>query len=151
MSFVSSLSESRSIEILARRSRDSSHLSRDSGSTVVVLSFRGRVLGDSETTDALATMQSCFNVDSTMTTRRLVEVPAASRDRGMPRRVKDFSFPDGAQLVVVSGSFLVGMLWVGYSGDHRVVHDLFPPKSRASRVLSDRSQWIPREWCAFQQ
>ncbi|RWW57850.1 hypothetical protein BHE74_00035322 [Ensete ventricosum] len=53
------------------------------------------------------------------------KVPVASRDKGMPRRMADFSFPDGAQLVALSSGFLVGMLWVRHSGDPGVVHDLF--------------------------
>ncbi|RRT57644.1 hypothetical protein B296_00039141 [Ensete ventricosum] len=43
---------------------------------------------------------------------RPAHVPAVSRDRDMPRGVEDFPFPDGTQLVVVYGSFLVGMLWL---------------------------------------
>ncbi|RRT69914.1 hypothetical protein B296_00015907 [Ensete ventricosum] len=45
---------------------------RDSVSVVVVLS--SNVPGDSGTADALVAMQSFFNVDSTVTTRRLVEM-----------------------------------------------------------------------------
>ncbi|RRT53719.1 hypothetical protein B296_00048569, partial [Ensete ventricosum] len=73
------------------------------------------VPSDSGTADALVAMRSIFNVDSTVTTRRLIEIPAASRDRGVPRMVEDFSSLEGAQLVAVSGGFLVGVLWVSFS------------------------------------
>ncbi|RRT70007.1 hypothetical protein B296_00026760 [Ensete ventricosum] len=72
MSSASSHSESRSIELSTHRSRVLSHPSRNSVSVVVIPSTSA--LGDSGTADALAAMRSFFNVDSTMTTRRLVEV-----------------------------------------------------------------------------
>ncbi|RRT80609.1 hypothetical protein B296_00015703 [Ensete ventricosum] len=50
----------------------------------------------------------------------------------MPRNVANLSFPDGTQLVALSGSFPVGMLWVEHSGDPRFVHGLFPPKLRTA-------------------
>ncbi|RWW73087.1 hypothetical protein BHE74_00019071 [Ensete ventricosum] len=74
MSSISSHSKSRSVKISAHRSRVSSCPSRDSRSVVVVSSFGVGVPGDFGTVDVLAAMRSCFNVDSTMTTRRLVEV-----------------------------------------------------------------------------
>ncbi|RRT50249.1 hypothetical protein B296_00029741 [Ensete ventricosum] len=46
----------------------------DSGSTVVVLSSGGVAPSDPGAADAQATMQSFLNVDSTVTTRRLMEV-----------------------------------------------------------------------------
>ncbi|RRT72496.1 hypothetical protein B296_00008640 [Ensete ventricosum] len=49
-------------------------MAKDSRSVVVVSSFGVGVLGDFGTVDVLAAMRSCFNVDSTMTTRRLVEM-----------------------------------------------------------------------------
>ncbi|RRT50150.1 hypothetical protein B296_00050505 [Ensete ventricosum] len=72
MSFASSHSESRSIKISAHRSRVLSCPSGDSVSVAVVPS--SSVPGDSGTADALVAMQSFFNVDSTVTTRRLIEV-----------------------------------------------------------------------------
>ncbi|RWW56312.1 hypothetical protein BHE74_00036989 [Ensete ventricosum] len=72
MSSAFSHSESRSVEILAHRSRVLSRPSGDSMSMAVIPSSSS--LGDSGTTNALVTMQSFFNVDSTMTTRRLVKV-----------------------------------------------------------------------------
>ncbi|RWV79463.1 hypothetical protein GW17_00059405 [Ensete ventricosum] len=72
MSSASSHSESRSVELSTHRSRVLSRLSGDSMSVAVVPS--SSALGDSETIGALAAMQSFFNVDSIVTTRRLVEV-----------------------------------------------------------------------------
>ncbi|RWW39843.1 hypothetical protein BHE74_00054785 [Ensete ventricosum] len=72
MSAASSHSESRSIKILAHRSRV---LSRPSGDFVsVVIISSSSVSGDSGTVDALVAMQSFFNVDSIVITRRLVKV-----------------------------------------------------------------------------
>ncbi|RRT55668.1 hypothetical protein B296_00039855 [Ensete ventricosum] len=59
--------------------------------------------------------------------------------RGMPRKVEDFSFPDGAQLVVVYGGFLVGVLCIRYKGDPRVVYGLLStnfPTEWTSRTVS---------------
>ncbi|RWW25000.1 hypothetical protein GW17_00010679 [Ensete ventricosum] len=72
MSSASSHSESRSVKISAHRSRVLSHPSGDSVSVAIVPS--SSALGDSGIADALAMMRSFFNVDSIMTTRRLVEV-----------------------------------------------------------------------------
>ncbi|RWW23549.1 hypothetical protein GW17_00012200 [Ensete ventricosum] len=72
MSSASSHSESRLVKILACRSRVLSHPSRDSVSMAIIPS--SSALGDSGTANALATIQSYFNVDSTVATRRLVEV-----------------------------------------------------------------------------
>ncbi|RZR94335.1 hypothetical protein BHM03_00023010, partial [Ensete ventricosum] len=72
MSSASSHSESWSVEILAHRSRVLSRPSGDSVSVAVVPSSSAP--GDFGTVDALVTMQSFFNVDSTMTTHRLVKV-----------------------------------------------------------------------------
>ncbi|RZS12271.1 hypothetical protein BHM03_00043698 [Ensete ventricosum] len=72
MSSASSHSESRSVELSTHRSRVLSCPSRDFVSVAVVPS--SSALGDSGTVDALAAMQSFFNVDSIVTTRRLVEV-----------------------------------------------------------------------------
>ncbi|RZR77191.1 hypothetical protein BHM03_00002202 [Ensete ventricosum] len=125
----------------------------DSGSIVVVLSSGGVAPADPGAADALAAMRSFLNVDSTVTTRRLMEVrknyfvppeyelntlllgerpynafpsgfslsidaleaglkfPLYSCDLGVPREVANLSFPDGAQLVMLSGGFPVGMLW----------------------------------------
>ncbi|RZR92446.1 hypothetical protein BHM03_00020734 [Ensete ventricosum] len=71
MSSFSSHSESRSIKILAHRSRVLSHPSEDCVSVAVVPSSSAP--GDSRTADALTVLQSFFNVDSTVTTRRLVK------------------------------------------------------------------------------
>ncbi|RWW48303.1 hypothetical protein BHE74_00045639 [Ensete ventricosum] len=150
MSSASSHSESLSVKISAHRSRVLSRPFGDSVSVAVIPSSGVGVLDDFGTANALVAMWSFFDVDSTMTTHRLVEsinrcsrggskIPTASRNRGVPRRVEDFSFPDGAQLVAVSSGFLVGVLWVGYSGDPRVVHGLLPAKSGASRVLLGHS------------
>ncbi|RRT59400.1 hypothetical protein B296_00034087 [Ensete ventricosum] len=74
MSSASSHSESRSVKILARRSRVLGHPSRDSRSTAILSSSGGAAPTNSGATEALATMRSCFNIDSTMMTRQLVEV-----------------------------------------------------------------------------
>ncbi|RRT72065.1 hypothetical protein B296_00028126 [Ensete ventricosum] len=74
MSSASSHSESRSIIILTHRSRVLDHPSGDSRLTFVLSSVGGAALTDSEAAEVLATMRSCFNVDSTMTTSQLVEV-----------------------------------------------------------------------------
>ncbi|RWW85369.1 hypothetical protein BHE74_00005951 [Ensete ventricosum] len=74
MSLVFSHSESRSVKILARRSRVLDRSSGDSRSTAVLSSSRGVAPANSGAVEALVAMQSCFNIDSTMTTRRLVEV-----------------------------------------------------------------------------
>ncbi|RWW15335.1 hypothetical protein GW17_00020834 [Ensete ventricosum] len=44
------------------------------GSTTILSSSGGTAPANSGATEALAVIQSCFNIDSTMTTRRLVEV-----------------------------------------------------------------------------
>ncbi|RWW44103.1 hypothetical protein BHE74_00050170 [Ensete ventricosum] len=72
MSSASSHSESRSVELSTHRSRVLSRPSVDSMSVVLIPSTNA--LGDLGTANALAAMRSFFNVDSTMTTRRLVEV-----------------------------------------------------------------------------
>ncbi|RZS14276.1 hypothetical protein BHM03_00045945 [Ensete ventricosum] len=72
MSSASSHSEFRSLKILAHKSRVLSHPSGDYMLVAVIPS--SNALGDSGTSDALATMRSFFNVDSTVTTHRLVEV-----------------------------------------------------------------------------
>ncbi|RWV79746.1 hypothetical protein GW17_00059070, partial [Ensete ventricosum] len=120
MSSASSHSESRSITISTYRSRVLDP-SGDSRSTIALSSSEGATLVDSGASEALAAMRSCFNVDSTITTRRLVKVrkhyysgpkvPATPYDRGVPQRVANLSFPDGAQLIALSGDFPVGMLW----------------------------------------
>ncbi|RWV95304.1 hypothetical protein GW17_00042076, partial [Ensete ventricosum] len=74
MSSASSHFESHSVKILARRSRVLGRPSEDSRSTIV-LSWSGDTAPtDFRATEALAAMRSCFNIDSTMTTHRLVEV-----------------------------------------------------------------------------
>ncbi|RWW82209.1 hypothetical protein BHE74_00009336 [Ensete ventricosum] len=130
-------------------------------------------------------MRSFLNVDSTVTTHRLMEVrknyfvppeyelntlllgerpynaflsgfslsidaleaglrfPLHPYDLGVPREVANLYFPDGAQLVMLSGGFPVGMLWVKHSGNSRFVHVLFPPKSGTGHVLLVRSYWVP--------
>ncbi|RRT41190.1 hypothetical protein B296_00057995 [Ensete ventricosum] len=72
MSSASSHFEFQSIELSTHRSRVLSCPSGDSVSVVVVPS--SSALDDSGTADALVVMQSFFNVDSIVTTRRLVEV-----------------------------------------------------------------------------
>ncbi|RRT59705.1 hypothetical protein B296_00035214 [Ensete ventricosum] len=155
MSSTSSHSESQLVKLSTPRPKVLSRPSGDSMSVAVVPSTSA--LDDSRTADALAVMRSFFNVDSTVTTRRLVEVRKnyfippkyelhdplikiliASCDRGVPRAVEDFSFPDGAQLVTVSSGFSVRVSCVGYKGYPRVVYGLLPAKSRASRVLLGR-------------
>ncbi|RWW06462.1 hypothetical protein GW17_00030209 [Ensete ventricosum] len=72
MSFASSHSEPQSVKILAHMSRVLSRPFEDFVSVAVVPS--SSVPGDSGTVDALVAIQSLFNVDSTVTTRQLVEV-----------------------------------------------------------------------------
>ncbi|RRT72470.1 hypothetical protein B296_00005436 [Ensete ventricosum] len=72
MSSASSHSGSRSVELSTHRSRVLSRLFGDSVSVAVVPS--SSALGDSGIVDASAAMRSFFNVDSIVTTRRLVEV-----------------------------------------------------------------------------
>ncbi|RRT80326.1 hypothetical protein B296_00013481 [Ensete ventricosum] len=72
VSSASPHSESRSVKILAHRSKVLSRLSGDSVSVAVIPSSTAS--GDFRTADALAVMWSFFNVDLTVTTRRLVEV-----------------------------------------------------------------------------
>ncbi|RWV81936.1 hypothetical protein GW17_00056606 [Ensete ventricosum] len=72
MSSASSHFEFRSIKLSTHRSRVLSRPSGDSVSVEVVPS--SSALDDSGTADALVVMQSFFNVDSIVTTRRLVEV-----------------------------------------------------------------------------
>ncbi|RZR96743.1 hypothetical protein BHM03_00025797 [Ensete ventricosum] len=74
MSSASSHSESHSVAISTRRSRVLDHPSRDSRSIIALSSSEGAAPADSGAAEALAVMQSCFNVDSTITTRLLVEV-----------------------------------------------------------------------------
>ncbi|RWW67201.1 hypothetical protein BHE74_00025371 [Ensete ventricosum] len=74
MSFASCHFESCLVKISANRSRVLSSPSRDSRSIAVISSSGVGVPGDFKTVDALATMRSCFNVDTTVTTRQLVEV-----------------------------------------------------------------------------
>ncbi|RZS06101.1 hypothetical protein BHM03_00036703 [Ensete ventricosum] len=50
------------------------HPSKDFRSTTILSSSGGTAPANSGATEALAVIQSCFNIDSTMTTRRLVEV-----------------------------------------------------------------------------
>ncbi|RWW44323.1 hypothetical protein BHE74_00049917, partial [Ensete ventricosum] len=49
------------------------------------------------------------------------KVPVAPRDRGVPRKVADITFPDGAQLVTLSG----GLLWECYGSGIVATRDLF--------------------------
>ncbi|RWV83256.1 hypothetical protein GW17_00055168 [Ensete ventricosum] len=72
MPFASSHSKSRSVELSTHRSRVLSRLFGDSVSMAVVPS--SSALGDSGTTDTLVVMRPFFNVDSTVTTRRLFKV-----------------------------------------------------------------------------
>ncbi|RZS05955.1 hypothetical protein BHM03_00036526 [Ensete ventricosum] len=74
MSSASSHSESHSVEMPTRRSRALSHPSGDSRLTALVFMFGGVASVNSGTADALVAMQSNFDVDSTVMTRRLVEV-----------------------------------------------------------------------------
>ncbi|RRT73961.1 hypothetical protein B296_00006330 [Ensete ventricosum] len=74
MSSTSSHFESHSVKILAHRSRALSRPSRDSRSMGVISPSEGRASGDSDIADALVAMRSYFDVDSSMMTRRLVEV-----------------------------------------------------------------------------
>ncbi|RWV80652.1 hypothetical protein GW17_00058038 [Ensete ventricosum] len=73
MSSASSHSKSHSVEVSARRSRDLSCLFGDSRSIVVLLSSREASPVDSRVKEALATMRSCFNIDSTVVVYRMVE------------------------------------------------------------------------------
>ncbi|RWW64145.1 hypothetical protein BHE74_00028627 [Ensete ventricosum] len=74
MTYASSHSESYSVEVLTYRSRALGHPSGDSRSTIILSSSGGAALVNSGAAEALTVMQSGFNVDSTMTTRQLVEV-----------------------------------------------------------------------------
>ncbi|RRT33479.1 hypothetical protein B296_00048320 [Ensete ventricosum] len=74
MSSTSSCSESRSVEISARRSRVLSCLSVDTRLVAFVFVSGGVAPTDSRTTYTLAVIRSNFDVDSTVMTRRLVEV-----------------------------------------------------------------------------
>ncbi|RZR95453.1 hypothetical protein BHM03_00024305 [Ensete ventricosum] len=74
MSSASSHFESHSVKILARRSRVLGRPSEDSRSTIILSWSGGTAPTDFRATEALAAMRSCFNIDSTMTTHRLVEV-----------------------------------------------------------------------------
>ncbi|RZR70511.1 hypothetical protein BHM03_00000354 [Ensete ventricosum] len=74
MSSTSSHFESCSVEVSARRSRALGRPSGDSKSTVIPSSFKGTTLDDYGATEALTTMQSCFNLDSTVTARWLIDV-----------------------------------------------------------------------------
>ncbi|RWW76389.1 hypothetical protein BHE74_00015525 [Ensete ventricosum] len=76
---------------------------------------------------------------------------SANERWGVPRTVEDFPFLDSAQLVAVSGGFLVGVLCVGYKGYPRVVYGLLSAKSGASRLLLGHLQRISCQQCAFQQ
>ncbi|RWW49021.1 hypothetical protein BHE74_00044862 [Ensete ventricosum] len=86
-------------------------------------------------------MRSFFNVDSTVTTRRLVE-----------GRKNYFIPPEYELHVPLQGERpydTFPVLWVEYSCDPRVVHGLLLAKLRASWVLLGRSQRILCERCAF--
>ncbi|RRT31660.1 hypothetical protein B296_00055221, partial [Ensete ventricosum] len=74
MSSASSHYESHSVEVLAHRSRALGHPSHDSRSIIVPLSPKGATLDNFRAAEALAIMRSCFNVDSIVTDRRLVDV-----------------------------------------------------------------------------
>ncbi|RRT59477.1 hypothetical protein B296_00045784 [Ensete ventricosum] len=74
MSSASSHSESHSVEMPTHGSRALSRPSGDSRLTALVFMSGGVASVDSRTVDALVAMQSNFDVDSTMMTRRLVEV-----------------------------------------------------------------------------
>ncbi|RWW71540.1 hypothetical protein BHE74_00020711 [Ensete ventricosum] len=74
MSYASSHFESRSVKISARRSRVLSRPSRDFGSTAVVLLSGGVAPTDPRVANALAAMQSFFNVDLVMMTCWFKEV-----------------------------------------------------------------------------
>ncbi|RRT85574.1 hypothetical protein B296_00000925 [Ensete ventricosum] len=80
-----------------RRSRVLSHPLGDSRSSALISVSESVTLADPGTVDALVAMRS--------------EVPAAPCDRGVPQRVTDFAFPNGAQLMALFGSFPMGMLW----------------------------------------
>ncbi|RWW61925.1 hypothetical protein BHE74_00030980 [Ensete ventricosum] len=72
MSSATSHFESQSVKLSTHRSRVLSRPSGDFVSVAIVPSTNA--LGDLGTADALPTMRSFFNVDSTVTTRQLVEV-----------------------------------------------------------------------------
>ncbi|RWW47539.1 hypothetical protein BHE74_00046494 [Ensete ventricosum] len=74
MSSVSSQSKSRSIKISACRSRDLGRPSGNSRLTAILSLFGGAAHVDSGIVEALATMQTCFNTNSTVMAHRLVEV-----------------------------------------------------------------------------
>ncbi|RZR97068.1 hypothetical protein BHM03_00026180 [Ensete ventricosum] len=120
MSFASSHSESYLVEMSTHRSRVLSHPSGDSRSSALISVSESVTLADPGTVDALVAMRS--------------EVLAAPCDRGVPQRVADFAFLNGAQLMTLSGSFPMGMLCVGHNNDPRFIHGLFSPKPRTCRV-----------------
>ncbi|RWW85471.1 hypothetical protein BHE74_00005838 [Ensete ventricosum] len=74
MSSAFSHSESHTVEMSTRKSRVLSHPSGDSRSSALAYVSEGVALVDPGTTDALVAMQSNFDVDSTVTTHRLIEV-----------------------------------------------------------------------------
>ncbi|RRT42308.1 hypothetical protein B296_00044545 [Ensete ventricosum] len=74
MSSASSHFESHSVEVLACRSRALGRPSRGFRSTIIPSSSGSAAPDDSRATEALATMRLCFNVDSTVMARRLVDV-----------------------------------------------------------------------------
>ncbi|RZR72671.1 hypothetical protein BHM03_00015739 [Ensete ventricosum] len=120
-------------------------------SIVIPSSSGGVALDDSRAVEALEMMQSCFNVDSTMTAHRRVdvrehyysvdrcprsgtEVLTAPCDRG----VADITFSDSTQLMALSGGIPVGMLWVEHNGDPEPACGMFSLKLGTCRVLLDR-------------
>ncbi|RRT85544.1 hypothetical protein B296_00004174 [Ensete ventricosum] len=74
MSSASSHFESHPVEVFARRSRALGHPSGDSRSTVVPSLSGGMTLDDSKAAEAPVMILSCFNVDSTVMARQLVNV-----------------------------------------------------------------------------
>ncbi|RZR88436.1 hypothetical protein BHM03_00016016 [Ensete ventricosum] len=74
MSSASSHFESHSVKVSAHRSRTLSHPSGDSRSIAIISSSGGAALADPGAADAFTAMRSYFNVNSTVTTHRLVEV-----------------------------------------------------------------------------
>ncbi|RRT69108.1 hypothetical protein B296_00026524 [Ensete ventricosum] len=72
------------------------------------------VVNDPGVANALVAMRSFFNVDSSVDRcpRGGPKVLATPCDRDVPQRVANVPFPDGAQLMALSGGFLVGMIWL---------------------------------------
>ncbi|RRT60087.1 hypothetical protein B296_00026435 [Ensete ventricosum] len=170
MSSASSHFESHSVKVSAHRSRALSRPSGDFRSIAIISSSGGATLADLGAADAFTAMRSYFNVNSTVTTHRLVEV---RKNYFVPSEYELHApllgehpydtCPSGFNLstdtlevglrfplhpvieACLKGWQISPSYMVGHSGNPRVVHGLFLANSGASRVLPDCSQWTPSE------